>query len=93
MLDAFTRASKSILAVLGQDAFLRHETTAVKVNIEHGVQYVDDKQLLVTRSIATIDNTANPRIDDHLAHPDGNFYLDGVYQRNGVNTRFVLRTA
>lgn len=91
MLGAFQRASASILAVLGQDAFLRGEPTPIKVNIEHGVDVVNDDQLLMKRDIATIPTAANPRIGDDLVHPDGNYVLDNLHQDNGANKRYLLR--
>lgn len=90
MLDAFTRASQSILRLLGQDAFLRGEGP-YRINIEHGVQVVgDDNQFVGDRSVATIPDSLAPKTGDTLQHPDGTYRLDGIYQRNGVNTRFVL---
>lgn len=92
-IGPFERASQSILAVLGQDAFLRGEPTSHKVNIEHGVDVVNDDQLIVQRDIATIPLAANPEIGNSLVHPDGNYVLDNIYQNNGVNKRFILRPA
>lgn len=89
MLRVFERASQSILAVLGQDAFLRGEPH--RINIEHGVQVVNDEQLIMNRDVATIPAAALPRIGDVLVHPDGTYVLDNLYQDNGVNKRYVLR--
>lgn len=93
MLGAFQRASASILAVLGQDAFLRGEPTPIKINIEHGVQVVNDDQLIMQRDIATIPISAAPRLNDRLVHPDGVYNLDALYQDNGVTKRYLLRPA
>lgn len=92
-IGAFERASRSILAVLGKDAFLRGEATAHKINIEHGVEIVNDEQLVQQRDVATIPLAAAPRIGDYLAHPDGNYVIDALYQDNGVNKRYILRPA
>ena len=93
MIGAFQRASQSILAVLGQDAFLRGEPTPYKINIEHGVDVVMDDQLVAARDVATIPLLAAPRIGDFLRHPDGDYVIDNLYQDNGVNKRYVLRPA
>lgn len=90
MLSAFQRAGKSILAVLGQDAFLRGEMTPVRINIEHGVDVYNDGQLVGQKDVATIPIEAQPRIGDRLVHPDGTYTLDNLYQDNGVNKRYVL---
>lgn len=91
MLSAFARASQSILAVLGQDAFLRGEPTPYKVNIEHGVDVVNDDQLVAQRDVGTFPLAASPRIGDIVVHPDGTYQLDNLYQDNGVNKRYLLR--
>lgn len=93
MLDVFKQASKSILAILGQDAFLRGEPDPIKVNIEHGVQVINDDQLVTVRSVATIPLEAEPKVGDRLVHPDGNFVIDAPHQNNGANKRFILRPA
>lgn len=92
-LGVFQRASQSILAVLGQDAFLRGEPTAYRINVEHGVDVVMDEQLVMQRDVATIPLAAAPEIGDALSHPDGEYILDNLYQDNGVNKRYVLRPA
>jgi hypothetical protein len=90
-IGAFERASRSILAVLGKDAFLRGEATAHKVNIEHGVQVQDESSGLIhQRDIATIPTAALPRKGDTLSHPDGEYVIDKLYQDNGVNKRYVI---
>jgi len=90
-IGAFERASQSILAVLGKDAFLRGEATAYKINIEHGVQVQDEQSGLIhQRDIATIPNAALPRKGDTLNHPDGQYKIDKLYQDNGVNKRYVI---
>ena len=94
MLDAFQRAGKSILAVLGQDAFLRGETTPVRINIEHGVDVYNDGQLVGQKDVATIPVSATPRIGDRFVHPDGTYQIENVYQDNGINKRyFVVKVA
>lgn len=91
MLNAFKQASKSILAVMGEDAFLRGETTPCKVNIEHGVQTIGaEDQVIYTHDVATISLDNRPATGDMLVHPDGTYKLDAVYQRNGFTARFIL---
>lgn len=90
MLSVFQRAGKSILAVLGQDAFLRGEPTPWRINIEHGVDVYNDGQLIGQRDVATIPIEAQPRIGDLLVHPDGTYRIDNLYQDNGVNKRYVV---
>ncbi len=91
MIGAFQRASQSILAVLGQDAFLRGEPTPHKVNIEHGVDVVNDDQLVQQRDIGTFPLAAAPKIGDTVVHPDGTYEIDSLHQDNGVNKRYILR--
>lgn len=90
-IGAFERASQSILAVLGKDAFLRGEPTPYKVNIEHGVDTVNDDQMIAQRDVGTFPLAANPKIGDIVVHPDGTYQIDNLYQDNGVNKRYVLR--
>ena len=93
-IGAFERASQSILAVLGKDAFLRGEATPYKINIEHGVQVQDEQSGLIhQRDIATIPNAALPRKGDTLTHPDGSYKIDKLYQDNGVNKRYIIVAA
>lgn len=91
-LSAFQRMTKSVLALLGEDAFLRG-TVACKVNIEHSVQLTDENGLVYERDIATIDRAHDPQIGDSLSHPDGNYVLDRRFQDNGYSIRFILRAA
>lgn len=90
MIGAFQRASASILAVLGQDAFFRGEPTPHKVNIEHGVQVTDDDQMISQRDIATIPLAALPKKGDTFVHPDGTYFVDKLYQDNGANKRYIV---
>lgn len=88
-ISAFERMTKSVLTLLGQDAFLR-TTVACKVNVEKGVQVTVD-EMVYERDVATIDNAHNPAIGDRLSHPFGEFVLDRKLQNNGYSTRFILR--
>lgn len=75
---------------MGEDSFLRGSVPC-RVNIEHGVQVIgSDDNVMVERSVATVATSVNPKVDDELSHPDGNYRLDAIYQDNGVNKRFVL---
>jgi len=81
----------SLLVALGQEAFLR-DGEPCRVNIEHGVQVtgLDDNDMVVERSIATIDMSMNPKPGDRLVHPDGIYRLEAPFQKNGINKRFIL---
>jgi hypothetical protein len=90
LLDVFKSAAKGILAVMGQDSFLR-STVGCRVNIEYGVQEqgeYDEARLL--RTVASIDAALLPRSGDDLVHPDGNFKLDRRLQDSGVIERWVV---
>jgi hypothetical protein len=90
MLSVFTRMKEGVLAVMGEDSFLRG-TVPCRVNIEHGVQVVGiDENTVVERSVATIDGALNPKCGDTLVHPDGSYKLDAVFNNNGVAGRFIL---
>lgn len=89
-ISAFKRMTKSVLTLLGEDAFLRG-TVPCKVNIEHSVQVTGDDGLVYERDIATIDNEHGAKVGDTLTHPDGNYVLDRRFQDNGYSTRFILR--
>lgn len=94
MIGAFQRASASILAVLGQDAFFRGEPTPHKVNIEHGVSVTDDAgDMIGQRDIATIPTAAEPRKGDVFVHPDGTYKIDRLFQDNGANKRYIVVAA
>lgn len=88
MLTAFQRMTSSVLALLGEDAFLR-TTVECKVNIERSVQVTID-DLVYERDVATIDNQHAPAVGDRLTHPWGEFVLDRKFQDNGYSTRFIL---
>lgn len=89
-ISAFQRMTKSVLALLGEDAFLRG-TVPCKVNIERSVQLTDENGLVYERDVATIDNEHNPEAGNALQHPAGNFVLDRKFQDNGFSSRFILR--
>jgi len=91
MIGAFERMSKGVLAVLGEDSFLRGETTPYRVNVEHGVDVVGlNEDMVVQRAIATIPSAANPKVGDTLVHPDGTYRLDVLHENNGYNLAFIL---
>jgi len=90
MLAAFQRMSNGVLALLGEDSFLR-DSEPCRVNIEHGVQTIgSDGETVVDRSIATISSTMTPKVGDRLVHPDGIYRLDAETANSGVNKRFIL---
>ncbi len=90
MLSVFKRMAEGVLAVMGEDSFLRGDVPC-KCNIEHGVQIVgEDENVVVERSIATISAVHLPKVGNTLSHPDGNYRLDAEFQDNGANPRFIL---
>jgi hypothetical protein len=90
VLDAFRQATKAALSLLGEGSLLRG-TVSCKVNIEHGVQLTGyDDNVVVTRSVATIDSEVDPKVGDTLTHPDGNFKLDTLLEDKGAFRRFML---
>ena len=90
MLAVFQRMTQGVLAILGEGSFLRG-TVACHVNIEHGVQVIgSDDNVVVERSVATIDGALLPKVGDTLTHPDGNYKLDALYADNGSSRRFIL---
>lgn len=91
MIGAFARMSKGVLAVLGEDSFLRGEPTPYKINVEHGVDVVGlNDDIVVNRDVATIPSEANPKVGDTLVHPDGNYRLDVLHEDNGYTRSFIL---
>lgn len=87
-IRAFQRMGRSVLALLGEEAFLRGDTPC-KVNIEHNVE-VSEGDLVYERSVATVGVEFNPAVGDDLRHPDGHYRLDRKLQTNGSNTRFIV---
>lgn len=91
MIGAFERMTKGVLAVLGQDSFLRGETIPYKVNVEHGVDVTGfNDDAIVKRAIATIPVAADPRTGDTLVHPDGTYRLDVLHEDNGYSRSYIL---
>lgn len=91
MISAFERMAKGVLAVLGQDSFLRDEAIPHKVNIEHGVETVGfNEDVIVHRAVATIPKAANPKTGDKLVHPDGTYRLDVLHEDNGYTLSYIL---
>lgn len=75
---------------MGEDSILRGSVPC-KANIEHGVQMMgENDNVVVERSIVTISQVHNPKVNDTLVHPDGAYKLDAPFQDNGVNPRFIL---
>lgn len=90
MLSAFKRMAEGVLAVMGEDSLLRGAIPC-KVNIEHGVQVVEDDGIsVVDKIVATVPGDLNPKVGDTLTHPDGNFKLDVIFNDPGVNPRFIV---
>lgn len=95
MLDLFTQAAKDALSLVGEGSFLRG-TVPCQVNIEHGVQLEGldtgavDRYATVQYDIATIESSLNPKVNDTLQHPDGNFKLSVLLEDTGPTKRFVI---
>lgn len=103
MLAVFQRMTKGVLAILGEDSFLRGSVPC-RVNIEHGVQITGpDGFTVLERSVATVPMTTdvtvgsvtsqvavNPKVGDVLTHPEGTFKLDVETADNGTSRRFVV---
>lgn len=90
MLAVFQRMTQGVLAIMGEDSFLRG-TVPCRVNIEHGVQVIgQDTDVIVERSVATIAMQHTPKVGDTLTHPDGAYKLDAIYADNGSSRRFIL---
>ena len=89
-LTIFQQMSRTVLAVLGEDATLRG-TEPCRVNIEHGVQVTGgDGMTVLEKSVATIAASLNPKVGDMLTHPDGTYRLDVEAGNNGHSKRFIL---
>lgn len=103
MLAVFQRMTKGVLAILGEDSFLR-DSVPCRVNIEHGVQTTGpDGFTVLERSVATIPMftevtvggitsrvSIDPKVGDVLTHPEGSFKLDAETADNGSSRRFVV---
>lgn len=90
MLAVFQRMTAGVLAIMGEGSFLRGSVSC-RVNIEHGVQVIgSDDNVVVERSVATIDAALLPKVGDALVHPDGTYKLDAVFADNGASKRFIL---
>jgi hypothetical protein len=90
MLAVFSRASKRVLNILGQDSFLRGVACG-KVNVEHGVQLTGQyEDATFVRDIGTILVEFLPRPGDALDHADGTYTLGEQIESNGATKRFVL---
>lgn len=75
---------------MGEDSFLRGSVRC-RVNVEHGVQVIGtDDNVVVERSVGTIDLAHAPKVGDTLTHPDGAFKLDAIFSDNGNSRRFIL---
>lgn len=98
MIGAFKRLTKGVLALTGEDSFLRG-VVPCKVNIEHGVQFGGEGaeaasfrgDVVLEKSVATIDKSLLPKPGDDLSHPDGDYILDVKASDNGYSIRYILR--
>jgi len=89
-LPVFSRASRRVLNILGQDSFLRGVSCG-KVNVEFGVQVTGQyEDATFIRDVATVLVEFAPQSGDALDHPDGAFTLGELIEGNGVTKRFVV---
>ena len=94
--NPFERMAKGVLHRLGQDALLLRmgatEPVPCRVNIERGVQVMGvHSDATFVRDVATILAEVGARSGDTLAHPSGNFALDGLLSDNGYTQRFTVQ--
>ena len=69
------------------------------MNIEHGVQFGGEGSeaasfrgdVVLEKSVATIDKALEPKPGDDLSHPDGEYILDVKAGDNGYSVRYILR--
>lgn len=98
MLAAFQNMAEGILTLLGEDAFYDGATAPTKINIEYGVetsgiggeeaQYKGD--LVVSRDIATVLSSQNPRAGKTFVQNGKTYRLEVLVEDNGVTKRFVV---
>lgn len=92
MIPALARATKSVLAHLGEDAFLRGSVTPTKIHVERDVQMVDrEGNVYVAQTVFTIDNDDTPAPGDAVTLAGVGYVLDTMVDTNGYSTRFIAR--
>ena len=93
-LDIFKRMTNGVLALLGEDSFLRLNEPC-KVAVEHGVETfgldTHGNEVMYLRSVASIDKELDPKVGDTLTHPDGEYVLDVIHANDGLSVDFILR--
>lgn len=93
-LDIFKRMTNGVLALLGEDSFLRLNEPC-KVAVEHGVETfgldTQGNEVIYLRSVASIDKELDPKVGDTLTHPDGEYVLDVIHANDGLSVDFILR--
>lgn len=102
MTSAFSRMSERILAHLGEDSVLRGESPVPprKISVKHGVQFTgygsgtvaSNGDLVVSKSVATIQVADNPQVGDTLVHSGVPYVLDVLHTDNGYTRQFILRS-
>jgi hypothetical protein len=94
-ISAFSRAARSILNRLGEDALLRGAPTDGRVNVEHSVEMQGDNgEVVVAHAVATMLVSNAPKRGDALVVGGVAYVIDGPpFANNGYSLRVVLRDA
>lgn len=101
MTAVFARLTKTVLAHLGEDGFLR-DSEPVKVHVDRNIEMVDrEGNVFVATHVLTLDNSVNALPNDSLEvnFKDAtgavvlteNFTLERRVDDNGYSTRFIAR--
>lgn len=99
MLDLFQTMGDSVLALLGEDAFLAGSTTPIPINIEKAVELagIGSEQatyrgdLVVRRDIASIHAKYNPVAGQTFVQQGVTYALEHLVDDDGVFRQFVIR--
>ena len=92
MIPIFEKAANSILARLGQDAFLRG-TEPCRAQIQYGVEIIDAMNEVATEQIVvTLMKSLNAKRGDSLVVGSKSFVIDSpAFQDNGTTVKHVVR--
>ena len=91
-LPAFSRATRSALARLGESALLRGAPALHKVNVERDVQMTDrEGNIFLAQFIGMFDVSDAPAKGDVLVLGGETFTLEYRVDSNGYSERYVLR--
>lgn len=91
MTAVFARLTKTVLAHLGEDGFLR-DSEPVKVHVDRNIEMVDrEGNVFIATHVLTLDNSANALPNDSVRTDAENFTLERRVDDNGYSTRFIAR--